>query len=189
VPRRRRAYTLLEIVLVMALVVIFAAIAVPTISTMYASYKVRAASDTIRAGYAQARSHAIEESRRYRVGVIYGKANYRVAPDAPEYWSGGTPPSDAQNPAYVLEDALPGGIAFGTPNSPMPDDGDTVLPPDSVSPGMYTTVAVFESDGTSRGTDGDDVVIILQKPGAGPPLTVYLRGLTGTATVRKGAAQ
>jgi type II secretory pathway pseudopilin PulG len=186
VRTRRSAYTLLEVILVATLLAIFAAVSVPTISTLYSAYKVRAAADAVRAGYANARSHAIEESRRYRSSYLPNKGNYRVAPDAPEYWSGNTPPADDNNPAFVFEGALPGGIRFTPPDgSAVDDSGDSALEPGDVSPGQYVTGAVFESDGSAQA----DVSIVLQKPGGGPPLTVSLRGLTGTATVRKGAMQ
>ena len=184
---KRRGFTLLEITLVCVLLVIVAAITYPSASTAYSAYKVRAATDTVRAGWADARTHAVEESRNYRFSVVLGKGNFRIAPDDPAYWSGGSirRPEDDGSPALVQEDCLPRGITFvmagGSGGGNSKDD--TVLPPGSVQPSQYTTVAVFQSNGTSQdGAGNDNFSISFDLPGA-RALDVSMRGMTGASTV------
>jgi prepilin-type N-terminal cleavage/methylation domain-containing protein len=189
---QRKAYTLLELLLVLAILVIVAGLSYPTIRSAYTSYKVRAGTDAVRTGFAHARGHAIGESRRYRFSYLTGKGNFRVAPDAPEFWSGNAPPVDDNNPAFIYEGVLPNGITFNIQGAPVDKSGPSSLPPESVTPDQYVTLAIFESDGTSHGTDKDDVFITLSLQDddgqdIGQPLTVSLRGLTGTSTVRKGS--
>ena len=66
----RRGYTLLELVLVLAVVVMVSAIAYPSLKGMYGHYKMTGAVDSVRAAWAQARAHAIEEGRPYRFAVV-----------------------------------------------------------------------------------------------------------------------
>ncbi len=167
---QRRAYTLLEVTLVLTVVVVASALAMPAVLTMYNPYKVRAATDTIRGSWADARMHAIEQSRPYRFAVKSETGSYRIAPDDPAYWSGSPPDNDDQNPAYIKEDELPAGIRF----TGVSGIGDS-------SSGQWTKVAVFQSDGTAG--DGCDMDVKMDNQSY--TLTLSLRGLTGTSTVRK----
>jgi prepilin-type N-terminal cleavage/methylation domain-containing protein len=106
---RRRAVTLMELILVMALMVIIAAIGYPTIDAMYVGVKVEGASDSVRGAWSEAQAHAVNEGRPYRFSVIPGKGNFRVAPDGSDYWSGGNlpAPDDPENPPVVIQKSLP----------------------------------------------------------------------------------
>lgn len=182
--RRRRGYTLMEVVLVMAIMVIFAALGYPSLDAMYAGVKVEGASDAVRAAWAEAQARAVNEGRPYRFAVVPGKGNYRVAPDGSDYWAGGTPaPADPDNPPLVLEKSLPRGMGFTLDGGAPAVDarGETALPDDGVDPGQWSSTAVFLPDGTAQ----DDVDITLQLEGA-RPITVHLRALTGVVTVQRG---
>jgi type II secretory pathway pseudopilin PulG len=187
VRKQRRAYTLLEVTLVCVVLVVVAGISLPLMSSMYTTHKLRAATDTVRAGWASARTRAIEDGRSYRFSVVAGKGNFRIAPDNPAYWSGGAPPSEDNNPAMLMEDALPKGISFAIGNSGGGGNpkADTILPPGSVQPNQYATVAVFEPDGTAHDPNGqDDLTITFDLPGARAQV-LSLRGMTATSTVRQ----
>lgn len=179
----RQAFTLLELVLVMTILVMLAAISYPSIDAMYGSYRVEAAADQVRAAWAQARTHAMNEGRAYRFNIVPNKGNFRVAPDGNEYWSGrGEVPTDADpdNPALVLEDSLPKGIRFTTPDSPQAtDDGaETSLPRGEVDQGMWSNNAiVFLPNGTVQ----DDASLWFHAQGA-RPVGLRLRALTGSVT-------
>jgi prepilin-type N-terminal cleavage/methylation domain-containing protein len=177
----RRGFTLFEIMVVMAVLVIFAALSYPSIENMYSFYRVQAAADALRGSWAEARTRAMEEGRPYRFSVVLGKGNYRVAPDSGDYWAGDTPaPADPNNPPLVQSDALPKGIRFRRADTPAGDsDAETVLPTDSVATSQWSSLAVFLPDGTAR----DDVAIVLEAGGS-RPLIVRLRGLTGGVSVR-----
>jgi len=182
--QRRRGYTLVEVTLVLALMVIIGAVTYPNIEAAYGGIKVEGASDSVRAAWSEAQAHAVNESRPYRFAVVPGKGNYRIAPDSNDFWSGGTPPtSGTSDPAVVVEGSLPKGIVFPNPDGTVPQAGgdDTALPNDAVSPGQWVTTAVFLPDGTAQ----DDVDIPLHLDGA-RPVVVHLRGLTGVVTVERG---
>ena len=185
----RRGFTLLELILVLALVVILASLVYPSFSAMQAQYRVEGAADAAKAGLASARGHAIEAGQPYRFAIVPGKGNFRVAPDSPDYWGGGTPPTPAEGSTAppVLEDSLPRGAYFG--DGGPAQEGDTSLEPGEVSPEMYKTVAVFLPDGRARAPDGtEDSLPTVDIPVATDgtrPLIVTLRLLTGTVTVRR----
>jgi len=174
VSPRRPAYTLLEVVLTLSVIVIVAAIALPSTLSMYSQHKLRAATDTVRAGWAGARSHAIDEGRPYRFAVQPNTGSFRIAPDDQSFWSG-SPTIDNDHPALILEDALPTGIRFA-----MDGAGNSA----SGGSGQWTTVAVFQSDGTAQ----DDVDIVFQMDDS-RPLVLTLRAMTGTSSVKAGGKE
>ena len=183
VRQRRRAYTLMEVMLVMAVMVMFVAIGYPAIDNFYSGIKLEAASDSVRAAWSEAQSHAINEGRPYRFAIVQGKGNFRVAPDGSDFWSGGTPPpQDAANPSLVLESSLPSPIVFTMDEGgAAPVEGESSLPDGAVSSGQWTTTAVFMPDGTAQ----DDLQITLRM-GSSRPITISLRSLTGAVTVQRG---
>src|SRR5947209_8598718 len=91
VPTRRRGYSLLEVILVVAVIALVAALFVPTLENLYNPYKTQEAADSVRAAWALARTHAMEEGRSYRFAVVPGRGNFRVAPDEDEFWTGSDP--------------------------------------------------------------------------------------------------
>ena len=186
-PRRRPAYTLLEVVLVLAVLVMITALAYPSIDGMWGHHRLTAALDEVRGTWASGRAHAIEEGQPYRFSVVLGKGNFRLAPDSPEYWDGGNPaPSGNGQQALVLTGALPRGVTFANGNggnaAPGGANPDTILP--SVSPSQYQTLAVFLPDGTAR----DDVEIRFNVRGAAPAV-IKLRSMTGVVSVQRGGGK
>jgi hypothetical protein len=175
----RRGYTLLELVLVGALMVVIAALSYPSIEGMYTYYKVQAATDMVRAAWANARVHAMEEGRAYRFSVIPGKGNFRVAPDSAEFWSGSTPEYDPNNPFLVIEEALPSKVRFAFQGNGSEGPSGDNEEPGKVDPGQYVIVAIFNPDGTSQ----DDVDITFHY-GSSKGMTLSLRSITGMGTVK-----
>jgi prepilin-type N-terminal cleavage/methylation domain-containing protein len=174
-------YTLFEVMLVMAVLVLLGTIALPSLDAMYADSRLSAGVDGVRSAMAQARNQAMEEGRPYRLAVIPGKGNYRIGPDSPDYWSGGDGPaaSDPNGAAPVHEDALPQGVTFTTdPNQGAPEPGeDTALAPGSASPDQWATVMVFLPDGSAQ----DDVQMTFRARAANP-VVLRVRALTGVIT-------
>jgi len=185
----RRAFTLLEMVLVLAIVVILLSIAYPSWTSMQRQYRLEGAADVAKGGMVSARAQAIEEGRPYRFAIVPGKGNFRVAPDSPAYWSGGQPPppSDGTAPPLVLEGRLDGAW-FGEAGQ-VEEGAATALEKDEVNPDQWKAVAVFLPDGTARVPDATDdslpeVAIPVATEGT-RPLVVCLRLLTGTVTSRR----
>jgi prepilin-type N-terminal cleavage/methylation domain-containing protein len=180
----RPGYTLFELTLVLALLVLLAAIAYPTMDSLLGTFRMTAAADMVRAYWADARAHAMNEGQAYRFAVVPGKGNFRVAPDSPEFWSGTDTPSplDPNNPPLVVDDALPRGVRFSTPDayqSAGMDAGDSSSPVGSVDSSSWSTIVTFLPDGTTK----EDVEIVFTGGGA-QPLDVKLRALTGAVTVQ-----
>src|SRR5262245_2035346 len=146
----RRGYTLFEVLLVLAILVLLAALVAPSLEAMYGDYKVTAAVDAVRGAWAQARAEAMDKGVAYRFALVPGGANYRIAPDTPDYWSGGDPPLalDPENAPVVLEDALPAGVRFTTAAAGFADQGTAALPVGGVPPTMWVTTAVFLPEGS-----------------------------------------
>jgi prepilin-type N-terminal cleavage/methylation domain-containing protein len=180
---RRRAYTLFELVLVLVILVVLAAIAYPSLDSMYASFRMTQAADQIRARWADARSQAMNEGRAYRFAVVPNKGNYRIAPDSAEAWGGGGEPAalDPNNRPLVINETLPKGVRFSTTASWQNaggEGGDSSSPPGTVDPGSWSDVVTFLPDGTAK----EDVEIVFTARGA-RPMILKLRALTGAVSV------
>jgi Tfp pilus assembly protein FimT len=181
----RRAHTLMELILVMAIFLIMAAMGGPVIvDSLSAGIKVDAATDAVRGAWAEAQAHAINEGRPYRFSVVSGRGNYRVAPDDGDYWEGVSPSAatDGSDPPLLLEKTLPPGIVFSSPEAaPAQDSSESAETEAAVDPSAWLCIAVFLPDGTAR----DDAELALNM-GNSRAAVVKLRALTGAVTVQRG---
>lgn len=179
---RRTGYTLLEVILVLAIVVLLASLSFPSLESMYGDVKLNAAADQIRSRWADARTQAIEEGRPYRFAV-QTDGKFRIAPDTTEFWGGGSTgdnatPNETDAPPLDVEESLPKGVKFS--DSGLNNAGD------AGDSGGWITVVRFQPDGTAS----TDVEIVFESEGS-RPLQLKLRGLTGavTATTLSGVAR
>jgi prepilin-type N-terminal cleavage/methylation domain-containing protein len=178
----RDGYTLLEILLVMAIIIMIGAVAYPSIDSWYGSFKVQGGADAVRGAWAEARERAIQDGIAYRFAVVPGSTHFRVAPDRADYWTGATPePDDPTNPPLILERSLPKNVVFNVnggdnsaPTAPT-NEKSSSAEDDPVDTSQYVTLTVFLPNGTAQ----NDVSIRLDAKGASP-LTLQLRSLTGT---------
>jgi prepilin-type N-terminal cleavage/methylation domain-containing protein len=164
----RPAYTLLEMVLVLALIVVLAVMAYPVLESLQAGPRLAAASDLIKAKLNDCRTHAIEERRPYRFAVREGTGDFKIAPDTSEYWDDGlgSPSADPEDTSWVLEGSLPDKVTFAL--------GDNASNNPS---GDWQPLATFLADGTAK----DDVEVTLRTRGAAP-MKLRLRAVTGGIT-------
>jgi prepilin-type N-terminal cleavage/methylation domain-containing protein len=181
VQKRRSAYTLLEMMAAMAVVLIVAAASVPSVQGFFGTFKVNGAVDSVRAAWAQARGRAIEEGRPYRFSIIPDTGYYRLAPDDSSWWSG----NGGDQEGTLIEESLPAGVVFrlGDSSGPACADGAhnfTDPPPSTAGPEAYSYPIVFNPDGT---TSQDAEIAFAMKGSAGVTLT--LRRWTGAVTVRQ----
>jgi type II secretory pathway pseudopilin PulG len=180
--KRRSAFTLFEMILVVAVMLIITAVCYPSLKSMYGYYKLHGAVDSVRGAWAQARARAIEEGRPYRFSVEPSGGHYRIAPDRSDYWSGGNGPSnDPQGKGLVLQQALPTGVRFnvgGDLPGPAGESASSLMEDKTPASGRWTTGVIFLPDGTAR----DDVRVTFQVRGV-RPTAIQLRGLTGNVTV------
>lgn len=185
--RRRSGYTLLELVLVTAVIAMTAAMAAPSLDGMYPSYKLNASIDAVRAAWAKGRALAIEEGRPYRFAVTPGQSKYRLGPDEDPTDGGQLDDSTEtnNNQSRNQDEELPKGVTFSLvqQSESQPPQWSSSPPPPTNTTGStdgMSTIAVFLPDGTAR----DDAEITIQVKGAAPK-SVKLRGLTGAVTVQQ----
>ena len=177
----RTGFTLLELTLVMAIIVMTAAISYPLAESGYVHFKLTGATDAVKGAWAQARARAIEDGVPYRFSVVKGGRHFRVAPDQAEYWGGSDPePQDKDHPPLILQGTLPKGVPFslnGDKGNPSSRDMDDKA---AIDPGSWSKAAVFLPTGSAD----DDVEISFEMPGA-KPVKLQLRALTGTVKTVK----
>lgn len=174
----RPAYTLFEVILVLVLLSSAAALALPFLDGMSGPFRLTAAADMVRARWALTRSRAINDGRPYRFAIDVGRGVFRIAPDGPDFWSGGGQPDDGNpTPPLVLEEALPKGVRFVEGDDPHAHPADAPLA--SSGDASWQADVTFLPDGTAT----EDREIIFSTQGA-RPVAVKLRALTGAVKVR-----
>lgn len=178
----RKAFTLLEICLVVAIMAILVGIAYPSLDAMYGGFKITAATDTLRAAWAEARARSVNEGRSYRFSIVPGKGNFRIAPDD-EDLEATSAPDEANVHPLNKEDTLPDGVALtfldSTNSLPGTSGSDAGARLDASDANGYTTAALFLPDGTCQG----DVELLVECKGT-RSMILKLRGLTGVVYVR-----
>jgi Tfp pilus assembly protein FimT len=180
---RRKAATLFELILVLAILVIVTAIAVPSLHSMYGAHKLTGAVDSVKGAWAEARAHAMKEGRPYRFSVQPDGSAFRIAPDQDDYWAGDAPSGDPNGQGLILEQSLPTGVRFsvGGDAGAAPPQGtqeNYSLEEKPVANGNWSNTVVFNPDGTAQ----DDVRIVFQVKGA-RTTALQLRGTTGDVSV------
>jgi prepilin-type N-terminal cleavage/methylation domain-containing protein len=170
-PHHRPGFTLMELILVLAIIIIVGAIAVPVMQTMLDDARVSAAGDTVRGKLAETRSKAMEECRPWKLGFIANTGVYQYAPEDSAEW-------DSQNQDVIetdslVRDELPKGTIFALTHE------DIFTKDEPSQPGLgWETIAVFLPDGSAR----DDTTTYFGKLRMGP-MRARLRGLTGTVAI------
>lgn len=156
----RSAFTLLELVLVMFLMAVALAFAVPALDSLWNPNQVVAAVDNVRSVWMDGRNRAMEEGRPYRFSVETNGGHYRLEPDDAN--------DNSQEDGTKIEGQLPTPCVFVESADAL--RGGSA--PQSL--GEYKAVAVFLPDGTAR----DDATLYFGRPGL-PAATLKLRALTG----------
>ena len=175
---KREGFTLLELVLVCAVLALLAAVVWPNLAHFNADARVVAAADMVKGQLAQARSRAVEEGRPYRFEIV--DANHcRVVPDTGDVPAPGTAgPADDNGDGAPGEDTLPKDVTFDLPHS-----GTTATDDSQAAGGAGGGVRiVFLPDGSAH----EDAEIRLTSPGA-RGATLQLRALTATVTLVRAA--
>jgi prepilin-type N-terminal cleavage/methylation domain-containing protein len=170
----RRAFTLVEMAVVVAIVVIVASLVVPFSQSMLSDTRQTAAGDMVRGRLADARAMALEEGRAYKVGVQTGTGRIQIAPEEAACWDSvdSGMAMQQQQPGSIILDQLPEEVLFGTS---VDDFLGRTSPVESQ--GSWRDAGVFLPDGSARG----DVDIYFGKVGV-LPTRFRVRGLTGVVS-------
>jgi len=158
----------MEIVLVMVIMVIVAAVGIPLVSSMFAVHSLEAAQDTVQAQLKKAQNKAKEEGRAYKFAVKANTGVFRIAPDGDEFWSGSSAGTDGTGPeATVIEGNLPEKVCFSQPQGVGNSGGS----------GDWSTIATFLADGSAL----EDVQVGITSDGS-RPLVINVKAATGSVT-------
>jgi prepilin-type N-terminal cleavage/methylation domain-containing protein len=181
---RRRGFTLVEILVVLAIIVLVSAMAVPLIRKPLLRREVQSAADSVRTELFHARIGAMRSSHVYTFQYQPGSGSYRVSPqDQPSSQSGDASQNSAQDPVSAdgehqpSEDgSLPDGIHFMADDSPDPDAPDAASPMLAQSEGGgsgWSDPIFFYPDGTTSEAR------LIVASGRGFAVHIRLRGVTG----------
>lgn len=165
----RRGFTMFELIVVMALLLLLAAVILPSVGAFRGDTRQRAGADSIRGELAVARSRAMEEGRPYRVAISQDGKRIRRGPDTQDFAevsAFGHPDSSASIVDFAFEYVTAEVIAE-----------QTDMAPESV--GGWITIATLQPDGTCR----EDSVLVLIKEENNGQIRVRVRGLTGSSRV------
>ncbi|HSQ54888.1 MAG TPA: prepilin-type N-terminal cleavage/methylation domain-containing protein [Gemmata sp.] len=184
-PQHHRGYTLIELLIVMAILILFVTLVLPSTSSYWSGNRQKAAADQIRGEIAAARAWAIEEGVPYRVALSSDGTKVRRAPESefsePAADNG---PASARRVEQTFDSATAQLISGGDASSAASgNDG-------------WLTIAVIMPDGTCRddrmstGDNGNQIVTVAvqEQPPAGQPagngiVYVILRGITGDVRI------
>ncbi|AWM41719.1 hypothetical protein GobsT_71870 [Gemmata obscuriglobus] len=166
---RRRGFTLLEVLLVMAVLILLAAVILPGMNTVRGDSRQYAAVDAIRTELGAARSRAALENRPYRLAIDAAGNRLRRAPDGDDF--AGAAATDHPDGASVAVD-----FEFERATAEILSD-----PSSSVSPDGWQTIAVVLPAGTCL----DDTLTIGVRDRDNPNavVRVNIRGLNATARI------
>ena len=176
IPRSRAGYTLMEVLVVLAILIVLGAVLAPTFNSFSRDTKVKAATDTVMARIADARASAIERGLPYRLALSEDGLHIRIAPDDQAYANQTVTTDDDDHP-LVAETDFPKDVKV---QHLMDDDFQEVK-----DQAGWIRVATFLPDGTCR---EDLAVIQVREPGV-YPILIRIRGLTGAATTSHGTMQ
>jgi prepilin-type N-terminal cleavage/methylation domain-containing protein len=167
----RRGYTLFEMIVVMTILIILAAVVLPSLGAFRGNSRQRAAADSIRGELAVSRARAMEEGRPYRVAISEDGARIRRAPDDTNF-SQNTPTTNCPDGSSSAVD-----YAFESPVTVqvVPDPNVVAPAPDN----GWVTIATVQPDGTCR----EDTTLVSIKEDDLAPMYLRVRGLTGGSRV------
>lgn len=175
------AFTLMELILVIGILVAVSAIAMPTVTRSFSSQSLLKAADRVRVSMGQARVRAIQTGQIHAVGYLPGRGWIDVASFEQLSTIASKAGRRLQEQHFALtsdyeDDLLPGNVIFVA--------GETVVDARAFDAGEQAAdtsglrTILFYPDGTSQ-----DARLTLQNK-EGRIIDVTLRGLTGTASVR-----
>lgn len=172
----RNGYTLVEVLVVLAVLIILGAVLIPTMSSYNGNTRQKAAADGIRARLADARAKAMQQGTWYRLAIHADGTRIRLAPDGPDF---ATLPAD-DPPAFdsrVTEDKFEEGVT-----AELVFDADDQRVQDSAG---WVTVVTVGPEGICK----EDGARILVKERDFRPIELRVRGVIGNATVVRPANQ
>ncbi len=172
-PKPRAGYTILELMVVLVIILILAAIVGPSLIGFWSNNRTKAAADAVGGRLADARGAAISQGIPYRLSASPDGRMIRVSPDESE--GAAQPSTDPSLRPMWQQETLPKGVVL------TPTYTGTESLPDADG---WVTLVTFLPDGTCR---EDRSEFELAEPGE-TALVVRVRGLTGVWTINPATA-
>jgi Tfp pilus assembly protein FimT len=195
-PLPRKGYTLLELVIVIAVLIVLGAVIVPTLTSSYSNTRQKSAADLIRSRVVEGRAKAMEQGVWYRLAINEDKTRIRLAPDGPNF-STLTPDNPPGFNAQVVEDKLEnvtaeviadpnnpqqsGGNSSGGGSSQQTTDGNVLSNGAVAKDGEWVTVMTVGPEGICK----EFFTTISVKEAKFEPILIQVRGLAGSAAIVK----
>jgi prepilin-type N-terminal cleavage/methylation domain-containing protein len=175
----RRAFTLLEVVLVLALIVVLAALTLPALEGPLATRRLQSAADQVRTTWTRARLWAVDSGQVQVFTCDVAAGTYRVESLGDQLEASRVVPASDESQTTVprapgYEGRLPEEVVFylGTADASTPQASSVAAQgADGIPP------LVFYPDGTCSTAE------VWLANASGQAIPVRLRGLTGTAMV------
>lgn len=172
--RRRAAFTLLELILVLSVIMVVAGLAAPLLRRSFASQTLRAGADQVRAQFGQARIRAIKTGNVFAFLYTPGADSYTIAPFLNAY-SLINPQIVAAAQAPPQLRTLPKGLQFA--GADVSGDARAQFEAEGATLQRGMTPILFYPDGSSQ-----DAALYLRNQ-QGDTIRIDLRGLTGMSNV------
>jgi prepilin-type N-terminal cleavage/methylation domain-containing protein len=167
----RRGFTLFEMLIVLAIIVVVSALAVPVIRTMLDDAHMNAGADMVRARLADARAKAFDSGKPWKFAYLPSSGIFQLAAEDDDEWSGSDhEPKEMPN---CIRGELPKDVLLAVNRDDIAGAQGTPQ-----ATGDWKTLAVFTGDGSAR----EDSMVYIGKASY-MPLRLRLRGLTGAVTV------
>ncbi|HZZ82524.1 MAG TPA: prepilin-type N-terminal cleavage/methylation domain-containing protein [Gemmataceae bacterium] len=170
--RRRGGFTLMETVLVLAILVIATAISVPVISSMLLDSHMDAGADLVRARLADTRAKALETGVPWKIAYLPGTGIIQFAAEDSTQWDNTSDQTPQEMPDFT-RDVLPKNILLAKNRDDIASASGQVQPS-----GGWETLVIYTADGSGR----DDGEVYIGAAGL-MPLRMRVRGLTGAVTL------
>lgn len=169
---RRSGYTLVEIIVVVAILILVGAVVVPTMTGMTGNTKVKGAADTVKSHLLEARLNAIDEGRPYVFSMNADGTKMRVAPD--DTVPAVTNSDGSVVPSTIINDDLPTDIKISLGTYVANQTGGTTADGNTI-------IVTFQPDGTCTQDSPDILVQENNQTG----VIVRVRGMTGAVSLNK----
>ena len=176
----RRAVTILELLLVMAVLAMMVAIAVPVLRGSFEGRKLKLAADVVRGEWARARGQAIRTGQEWAFVYEPGTGNYSVQPFSayePPQLNSRMAPEDQGNFDYA-NGLLPRGVTFDRADVSVDARSELLSQDSGGGASSGASLILFYPDGTSQ--QSRMRVVLLERDWY---VQLDLRSLTGTAVV------
>ena len=191
-----RGFTLMEMLVVLALLVIFAGIAVVLVTPAYQRHQVESVGEEVRAKLARVRIHAVDNGLRYQFRYKPGERDYLIVPDEidsdAESGGDGSTNISARYPMFSLK--LPAGYRFASNFDLQSAGGQGTNPEQTFLPIREEILKSFPNANDLSDASSWSAVLFLPDGSATPAtitirdeqkrsITLTVRELTGAVTM------